>query len=271
MKNRSLSECSVDSGSGELLENAVIHFPQAGKQERIVGVVGFIKERRAQYCCLLEAREKGSLERGVIYQWHVKAKRTGKKGNHVKVGQETQLEKLNGRFSLLEKEMKTLLRLSHNNLVHYWGMKTDYRPSERIYVSVLQEYVQGTSLTYFLDCNIPLNHVPLLRNITEGTLQALNYLHQNNIVHRDLRDSCIYFDNQGQQVRVADYGVEKRIVELVAEFMDFQVPSVYPISPGRGGKKGDVYRLGLVILSLFLGERVNKVGPFFQSLYISIY
>ncbi|XP_071529690.1 eIF-2-alpha kinase GCN2 isoform X2 [Panulirus ornatus] len=261
MKNRSLSECSVETGPGELSENAVIHFPQAGKQERVVVVVGFIKERRTQECCILEAREKGSMERSVIYQWYVKAKRTGKKGNHVKIGQETQLEKLNGKFSVLEKEMKTLLRLSHDNLVHYWGMKVEYHPNESISVCVLQEYVHGTSMTYFLDCNIPLNHLPLLRNIAEGTLHALSYLHQNNIVHRDLRDSCIYFDNLSHQVRVADYGVEKRIVELVVEFTDLQVLPVYPLSPGRGGKKGDVYRLGLVILSLFLGKRVDKIIP----------
>lgn len=260
MKFRSVSECSGESGVGESQENPVIHFPLGGKQERTVVVVGCIGELDTKGRSLLEAQEKGTAERSVIYQWIVKPKRTGKKGKYVKVGQDTEMDELMGKLSNLEKEMSSLLRLSNSNLVHYLGMKVDCRPGEDIHVHVLQEYVQGTSLKYYINHKIPLNHLPLLKHVTQGMIQALCYLHRNNVVHRDLRDSSVFLDNKSHQVRIADYGVERKIVELVMDFGHSEAPSVYPLSPGRGGKKSDVYRLGLIILSLFLGERVQQVS-----------
>jgi len=37
------------------------------------------------------------------------------------------------------------------------------------------------------------------------------------------------------------------------------VPDLFPPSLGRGGKKGDIYRLGLIVLSLLKGRYVE--GP----------
>lgn len=255
MKARSLSECSSESGSGD----QVIHFHVTGKQERVVILMGCMGTRMTQGCCILEAQEKASLEKCVMYEWTIKQKRSGRKGSRVKFGQENQFEELLAKFSCLEKEMTSLLRLSHEHLIHFLGIKVNNRHNEGIQVCLLQEYVQGLPVKYYLDCKIPLNHTPVIRHITEGTLQALNYMHQNNVVHRDLRDSCIFFDTKSQKVRVADYGIERRIVEVVSEFHEIDVPSAYPLSLGRGGKKGDVYRLGFIILSLILGERVQQV------------
>nr|XP_053628943.1 eIF-2-alpha kinase GCN2-like isoform X2 [Cherax quadricarinatus] len=264
VKSRSLSECSSDHRSIELSGNTEVHFSQAGKQEHAVVLERFIGERKIQGCHVLEARDKVSMDRSIVYQWNIRPKRTGRKGNHMKVGQENQIEELLGKFSALEKEMSSLLRLSHRNLVHYLGMRVINRLNEGISVYVLQKYVQGLPVKYYLDLNIPI-HLPLIKHITEGTLEALNYLHQNNVVHRDLRDSCIFLDAHSHQVKVADYGVERRIVEVVVEFIDVEFPPVYPLSPGRGGKKNDVYRLGLIVLSLFLGQRVQQIVPTLPS------
>ncbi|XP_063592060.1 eIF-2-alpha kinase GCN2-like isoform X2 [Penaeus indicus] len=260
LKHRSISECSSESGSGENQGSNVLCFPLGGKQECLVIVGKCIWERRNQGCYLFEARDKITSERSIIYEWCINSKRTGRKGNHVKIGQENQVEELVSKFSAQEKEMSSLLRLSHDNLVGYLGMKLNCRQNDGVDVYILQEYVQGMSMKYYIHHQIPQNEA-FLRHITEGTLKALNYLHQNNVVHRDLRDSSIYMDNQSHMVRVADYGVERRIVEAVLEFKNIQVAPLYPQSPGRGGKKGDVYRLGLVILSIHQGRRVQEIVP----------
>ena len=237
----------------------MIHFNVTGKQERVVVVEGCLGSRVTQGCCILEAHHKGSLDKCVVYQWNFKPKRTARKGSHVKFIQENQFEELLSKLTVVEKEMTSLLRLSHVNLIHYLGIRIYNRPNEGIQLCLLQEYVRGLPLKYYIDCHIPLNHNPVIRHITEGTLQALNYMHQNNVVHRDLRDSCIFLDVKCQKVRVADYGIERRIGEVVSEFYEADVLSAYPLSLGRGGKKGDVYRLGFIILSLILGERVKQV------------
>lgn len=244
---------------GESIGREVLHFPLAGKQERVVHVVGILGERKAQGCLILEGQEKASSEKCVIYEWNVKAKRTGRKGNHVMIGQDIQMEELVNKFSVLEKEMSSLLRLSNGSLIRYLAMRVNHHPNEGVQVFLVQEHVQGVAVKYFLDLQIPLSHIPLIKHITNGTLCALNYLHQNNVVHKDLRDSCIYLDSRTRLVRVGDYGVERRVAEAVLEFSGGEMPSLYPQSPGRGGKKGDVYRLGLIILSLCLGKRIQEV------------
>ena len=45
-------------------------------------------------------------------------------------------------------------------------------------------------------------------------LEVLNYVHNQNIVHRDLRDTSIYIESNGM-VKVGDFSIDKRIREVV--------------------------------------------------------
>ena len=55
----------------------------------------------------------------------------------------------------------------------------------------------------------------VLRHITTGVLQALNALHNFNVVHKNLRHSCIFLDSSGT-VRVSNYSLESRINEVLS-------------------------------------------------------
>ncbi|XP_076064689.1 eukaryotic translation initiation factor 2 alpha kinase Gcn2 [Oratosquilla oratoria] len=257
LKGRTISECSSESSSGDTIHHATIKF--SGKQERTVTLQECLGERPNQGCQVFAAQEKGASERSVVFQWCVFALKTGRKGNHKKIGQNSHMEDLMNKFCTLEKEMSSLLRLSHENLVNYLGLRIN-KHTDHISVSVLQEYVQGVSMNYVLDLKVNVSE-SLLEHIAKGTLTALAYLHQNNVVHRYLRDSSIYLDNITRKVRLADYGVERRLIEAVMEFKGQDPPSLYPSSPGRGGKKGDIYRLGLVLLSLYQGKHITQVVP----------
>lgn len=90
----------------------------------------------------------------------------------------------------------------------------------------MQSYLQGT-LTF---------DISLLRHCAQGVLQGLKYLHENDIVHRFLRDTSIFLDTAGA-VRITDYGVERKICELYHAFNKFpDVHDNFPPSIGRGGK-----------------------------------
>lgn len=49
----------------------------------------------------------------------------------------------------------------------------------------------------FIKENVPAD-VDMLRYIACGVLNALDFLHRNNVVHKELRDSCIFLDNNGE-------------------------------------------------------------------------
>ena len=90
-----------------------------------------------------------------------------------------------------------------------------------------------------------------LRYIITGVLQAVDFMHAHNFVHRDLRESSVFLDQTGC-IKVGDFSIDKRVRDLYQPSEDR-----FPVAIGRGGKKSDVYRLGLLVLSLALGEIVQ--------------
>ena len=65
---------------------------------------------------------------------------------------------------------------------------------------------------------------------------------------------------------MGDYGVERKLCELLLSvngsdaLLDQFAPSI-----GRGAKKCDIYRLGILVLSLLKGERITQNPPEFPS------
>lgn len=92
-------------------------------------------------------------------------------------------------------------KLEHSNTVLYYGMKIHPATDEPgvIYLYSVEEFVRGHTVRAYLQdpqqlCSMAL---PLLRHITNGVLEALKFLHDNNIAHRFLRDTSIFLDLGG--------------------------------------------------------------------------
>ena len=49
-------------------------------------------------------------------------------------------------------------------------------------------------------------------------LEALEFMHARNFVHRDLRDTSVFVESSGR-VRVADFSIDKRVSEG-SEYVD---------------------------------------------------
>ncbi|XP_075532445.1 eukaryotic translation initiation factor 2 alpha kinase Gcn2 [Dermacentor variabilis] len=147
----------------------------------------------------------------------------------------------------VEQELQTLMKLKHTNLVHYIGSL--YNPEQRTFY-VLQEFVKGCPLSSFIAQGIPLD-VALLRSYTTGILQALQYLHCNSVVHKDLKESSIFVDCYGV-VKVADFSIPRKIVDLC-------LPASYDAGPAcKSKKKNDILQFGKVLISLLRGEHATS-------------
>lgn len=114
----------------------------------------------------------------------------------------------------------------------------------------------GTTCTFFLSENIPVA-VDMLRHLASGVLCALQYLHDNNIVHRDLRDTSVHIDRTGV-VKVSDYSLDKRLSDIYRSSSLAKAEHDFPTVQGRGGKKADIYRFGILLVSLFRGALVSE-------------
>lgn len=99
-------------------------------------------------------------------------------------------------------EIKLMYQLYHKNLVRifsyylYPKVTTGY---------IIMEYIQGVSITEYM------NKFPeQIDSIFEQTIDAFSYLENNKILHRDIRQTNILINTEGN-VKVIDLGFGKRI------------------------------------------------------------
>ncbi|KAK7506996.1 hypothetical protein BaRGS_00001847, partial [Batillaria attramentaria] len=178
----------------------------------------------------------------VITEWVLKWRHMGKKA-HVKVADLDEDKEGNNylkQVQSIEQELSSLVRLQHPNILQYLAIKHQRDPGK-----------------------ITIHGVPLemLRLYTEGMLIGLQYLHSKSVVHKHFRASSVFVDSRGT-IRLADYAIDKRLSDLYhsveAARPGVRFSSVMPSTLGRGGMKGDVYQLGVTVLSLAMGEVVTE-------------
>ncbi|KAG7259067.1 hypothetical protein CRUP_026599, partial [Coryphaenoides rupestris] len=153
-----------------------------------------------------------------------------------------------------ESELNSLLKLEHPHLVHYQALSSSLT-DERLVVQLLVEHVAGSNLGQALQrqAAVPLDR---LREHAGQLLAALDYLHANSVVHKQLGPSSVLLDAQGL-VRLTDYSLAKRLGDICREDV-FEQPSHVRFCEQASGKKGDVWSLGLTLLELSQGREVRE-------------
>lgn len=102
---------------------------------------------------------------------------------------------------LLEREINVMRRLRHPNIVTYKGSeKLGHR------LVIFQEWVPGGSLKSLIDTygQPGLSH-SIIPGYTRQILKGLAYLHEQRIIHRDIKPGNILVHNSGV-VKLADFG-----------------------------------------------------------------
>uniref|UniRef100_A0A3B5RE05 non-specific serine/threonine protein kinase n=1 Tax=Xiphophorus maculatus TaxID=8083 RepID=A0A3B5RE05_XIPMA len=207
---------------------------------------------RSVYCGF----EANSGEFSVIYEWSLRwSKKMGKFFTSQEKGK---LEGCKKQIHAAENEFNSLLRLDHPNLVHYMALCSTEK-EECIMVNLLVEHVPGINLNQSLTSGTP---VPLdkLCHYTAQLLAALNYLHSNSVVHKQLGASSVLVDSEGN-IRLTDYSLSKRFADVCKEDIFDQARvrfSEDTALPTKTGKKGDVWNLGLMLLALSQGKEVKE-------------
>ncbi|GKV08987.1 hypothetical protein SLEP1_g20553 [Rubroshorea leprosula] len=116
-------------------------------------------------------------------------------------------EKAQANVKELEEEVKLLQKLSHPKIVRYLGT---VREDETL--NILLEFVPGGSISSLLGNFGPFPE-SVIRTYTKQLLVGLEYLHNNGIIHRDIKGANILVDNQGC-IKLADFGASKQVAEL---------------------------------------------------------
>ncbi|XP_070835597.1 eIF-2-alpha kinase GCN2 [Chaetodon trifascialis] len=200
--------------------------------------------------------EANSGDFAVIYEWSLRWNR--KMGKFFTSQEKGRIESCKKQIHSAENEFNSLLRLDHPNLVHYMALASTEK-EDCLVINLLVEHVAGPNLSQSLTAHSP---VPLdkLCHYTAQLLAALDYLHSNSVVHKQLGASSVLVDCEGN-VRLTDYSLSKRFADICKEDIFEQAHvrfSEDTAMPMKTGKKGDVWNLGLMLLALSQGKEVKE-------------
>ncbi len=104
----------------------------------------------------------------------------------------------------LKREISLLRDLRHPNIVQYLGCG-----SSAEYLNIFLEYVPGGSVQTMLNSYGALPE-PLVRSFVRQILNGLSYLHNRDIIHRDIKGANILVDNKGT-IKISDFGISKKL------------------------------------------------------------
>ncbi|CAL8286275.1 unnamed protein product [Lota lota] len=192
----------------------------------------------------------------VVYEWALQWNK--KMGKFFTEQEKSKIEYCKKQIHGAESELNSLLRLEHPHLVHYQALSSSEK-DDCLVVDLLVEHVAGTNLNQSMLSQTPVA-LDRLRQHTAQLLAALDYLHANSVVHKQLGPSSVLLDPQGS-VRLTDYSLSKRLGEVFKEEVFEQARVRFceeTAVPSRTGKKGDVWSLGLMLLALSQGKEVKE-------------
>ena len=104
-------------------------------------------------------------------------------------------------------EIDTIRTLAHDHIVCYLGTLKTSKPSK---ILIFLEYADRGSLRQFYQRKGPLSE-PQAANCTRQLLAGLEYLHANNIAHRDVKCANCLLTREGV-VKLADFGASKHLM-----------------------------------------------------------
>ncbi|GLT35014.1 hypothetical protein SLA2020_094990 [Shorea laevis] len=147
-------------------------------------------------------------------------------------------------------EVDILRKIQHNNIVKFIGACT--KPSN---LCIVTEFMAGGSMYDLLHkqkCGLEL---PFLLGVAIHVSNGMSYLHQKNIIHRDLKAANLLLDEKGV-VKVADFGVARVQTQgvMTAETGTYRWMAPEVIEHRPYDHKADVFSFGILLWELLTGK-----------------
>ncbi|CAK9252338.1 unnamed protein product, partial [Sphagnum jensenii] len=144
-------------------------------------------------------------------------------------------------------EVKVLSILDHQNIISYYD---SFESDGQLYIEM--EYADAGTLADFLaQLSTPLQENEIL-SIFGQIVSAITHLHENNVLHRDIKTANIFLNKEGY-IKVGDFGISKMLTSR--RDAESCVGTPYYISPeiceGKFyNQKSDIWALGCVLYEM---------------------
>lgn len=143
--------------------------------------------------------------------------------------------------------------MNHKNIIKYYGTN---RTKENFHIFL--EFCVGGSIARMLDVYKFFTE-NVIKKYTRQILEGLEYLHANNVIHRDLKGANILVDRDGL-CKVSDFGGAKVVVDEI----EFKQQNSFKGTPNWMAPEtvknleytrfSDIWSVGCTVIEMATGE-----------------
>jgi len=168
------------------------------------------------------------------------------------------LDKKRRKRDFLGREILIAASLEHENIVrmHKEILEQEDRDGN-IRRCLLMEYIDGHNLgKYIKDRDLS---VPQMLDLCIRLCHGLDFLHQNGVVHRDVKPQNFLFSRNLKQVKIVDFGLSKSSASWRTRWSKETGGTRKYMSPEQLAKRSldarsDIFSFGLTMYELFTGK-----------------
>lgn len=159
------------------------------------------------------------------------------------------------------REAKELIMLRHRHIVSYEEdfVHVEYGSLEpKTYFIIIMEFCPEGDLKEKIEQDFLSFTEDWVRTIFAQLLQAVQYLHSKNVIHRDLKSQNVFLSQEGH-VRLGDFGLCRHAPRRLGNSTlthagtdCYMAPEM--LSSSRYGKPADMWSLGCILYELCTGQ-----------------
>jgi serine/threonine protein kinase len=166
------------------------------------------------------------------------------------------------------REIGILKRLKHDHIVEFVGSYTDHK-----YIAVLTEPIANMDFAKYLERADTTKHLEL-RTFFGCLSRALEFLHEQNIRHKDIKPQNILYEKD-RRILLTDFGLSLDFTDDSRSTTMSMVNGMTPMycapevaAEEPRGTSSDIYSLGIVFLEMIVvlkGHSVKYLQAYFET------